>query len=440
MRNVDLLIHAKWVIPVNSHSPYYQDYSLVVHEGKIVDCLSSLHARTQYQSHHVYELKHHAVMPGLINAHGHSAMTLFRGLADDLPLMTWLNNHIWPAEAKWVNEDFVATGTLLAITEMLKTGTTCFSDMYFYPDITAKVAADHKIRAQIHFPVLDFPSVWAQNANEYISKGIKIHDQYRQHNLISTGFGPHAPYTVSDQPLEKIRTISEQLEIPVQIHLHETAFEVAESVKQTGERPLVRLSRLGLLSPSLQCVHMTQIDDSDINLLSESGANIIHCPESNLKLASGFCPVDLFLNAKINVALGTDGAASNNNLDMFGEMKTAALIAKAVANNAAALNAQQAIQMATINGARALGIEEQTGSLEVGKWADIIAIKMDCPELQPVYDPLSHIVYSGNAQQVSHSWIAGKIHMSDRVLTQIDQELLADKVRNWAIKINRNSE
>jgi 5-methylthioadenosine/S-adenosylhomocysteine deaminase len=435
MRTADLIVHARWIIPIEAEQPYYENYSIVVNESKIVALLPTKDVASQWQSQHIFNLSEHALMPGMINAHGHSAMSLFRGLADDLPLMEWLTKHIWPAEQKWVSEGFVADGSLLAIVEMIKTGTTCFSDMYFFPEITAQVATKHQIRAQINFPVLDFPSAWAENANEYIRKGLKLHSQYQQSDLITTGFGPHAPYTVSDDPLKKILMLSEQMAAPIQIHLHETAFEIEEAIRQTGERPIKRLNRLGLLSPSLQAVHMTQLNDEDIELLNRTGAQVIHCPESNLKLASGFCPVNKLQQAGVNVALGTDGAASNNDLDMFGEMKTAALLAKGVSQNASALNAQQALTMATLNGARALGIEDVTGSLVEGKWADMIAIKMDHLEQLPVFNPISHIVYSGSSQHVTHSWIAGKIHMNNRVLTLIDQALLSDKIKHWANKI-----
>jgi 5-methylthioadenosine/S-adenosylhomocysteine deaminase len=435
MRPADLIVHAKWIIPIEAEQPFYEDYSVVVKDGKIAALLPTVDVASEWQSQHVFDLSEHALMPGMINAHSHSPMTLFRGLADDLPLMDWLTNHIWPAEQKWVSEEFVAVGSLLAIAEMIKTGTTCFSDMYFFPEITAQVATKHHIRTQINFPILDFPSAWAENADEYIRKGLHLHKQYQQSELITTGFGPHAPYTVSDEPLKKILMLSEQMSAPVQIHLHETAFEVEEAVRQTGERPIKRLERLGLLSPTLQTVHMTQLNDDDIELLTRTGAQVIHCPESNLKLASGFCPVDKLQQAGINVALGTDGAASNNDLDMFGEMKTAALLAKGVSQNASALNAQQALTMATLNGARALGIDDVTGSLAVAKWADMIAIKLDSLEQLPVFNPVSHIVYSGSSQHVTHSWIAGKIHMNNRMLTLIDQALLSDKVKHWANKI-----
>ncbi len=435
IQSVDTIIHARWVIPVRPQNTVLNEHCVVVSDQKIIEILPSDEAPQKYSAKEEFTLNQHVLLPGLINAHGHSAMSLFRGLADDLPLMEWLNGHIWPAEAQWVDEDFVADGTLLAIAEMIRSGTTCYSDMYFFPNISAKVAREHRIRTQICFPVLDFPTAWAQNAEEYIHKGLALFDQYKNSDYVFVAFGPHAPYTVSDEPLKQIATLSEQLDANIQIHLHETAFEVQESVEKHGVRPIQRLADLGLLSPSLQCVHMTQINEQDLELLTQSGAHVVHCPESNLKLASGFSPVDSLIKAGVNVSLGTDGAASNNDLDLLGEMKTAALVAKAVAGDASAVNAHQALEMATINGAKAMGLEEKTGSLESGKWADIIAVDLGFLDCLPVYDASSHIVYATNSHQVTHSWIGGEIHMKDRQLTMIDTLHLAERVRGWAKKI-----
>ncbi|KZY86179.1 N-ethylammeline chlorohydrolase, partial [Oleiphilus sp. HI0069] len=395
-QTVDTLIHARYIIPVRPRNTCYEHYSLAIRDDEIVDILASAKAQTKYQAKNTYELNEHAIMPGLVNAHGHSAMTLFRGLADDLPLMEWLNDHIWPAEGKWVSEAFVRDGTELAIAEMLRGGTTCFSDMYFFPNISAQVAEQYGIRAHLCCPILDFPTVWGSGPEEYIEKALSLAIDYADSDLVEIGFGPHAPYTVSDSPLENIRDLAIEHDIPVQIHLHETAFEVEEAVKQNNKRPIQRLVDLGLISDkfALQCVHMTELNEQDIESLASNKVHVIHCPESNLKLASGFCPSAQLISESVNVALGTDGAASNNDLDMFGEMRTAALLAKAVAKDASAIDAASAIEMATINGAAALGIEEITGSLEIGKAADLIAIKMDALNSQPSFDPISDIVYS----------------------------------------------
>lgn len=432
---VDTLLHARWVLPVDTARSVLEHHSVAIHQGKIVAILPTAQAEGTYTGQTELHLANQLLMPGLINSHGHAAMSLFRGLADDLPLMTWLQEHIWPAEAQWVSPDFVRDGTKLAIAEMLLSGTTCFSDMYFFPDICAQVASELKIRAQVCCPILDFPTPWAANAEEGIHKAIEVNSTFRHNPLIQIAFGPHAPYTVSDEPLKKISVYQEELQIPVQMHVHETAFEVAEAEKNTGLRPIARLEQLGLLGPQFQAVHVTQVNAQDLALLNQYQVNVIHCPESNLKLASGFCPVDQLQQAGINVALGTDGAASNNDLDLFGELQTAAHLAKAVSGNAAAVPAYEAIAMATINGAKALGIEAVTGSLEVGKAADIIALNFNALQTLPVYHPVSQVAYTRMADKVSHVWVQGEHLVREGQLTQIDTEQLKLKAQQWGEKI-----
>jgi len=435
MNSVDTVIHARWVIPVSQDDPILENHSVVVHAGKIVVILPTDEAREQFQGHIENDYPNHAILPGLINAHTHTSMSLFRGLADDLPLMDWLNNHIWPAEQKWVNEEFIHDGSELAIAEMLRSGTTCFNDMYFYPDITARVARDAGIRACVGLIVLDFPTVWANNADEYIEKGLDLRDKYRSDALIHTPFAPHAPYTVSDEPLKRLRVLSDEMDLPIHIHLHETKAEVDIAVNNDGMRPLKRLNELGLVSPNLLAVHMTQLTDDEITTLAEAGSHVVHCPESNLKLASGYCQVHKLLDAGVNVAMGTDGAASNNDLNMLGEMHTAALVGKAVAGDAASMTSSQTLRMATINGAKALGLDAITGSLEAGKFADMIAIDFNSLELSPVYNPLSHIIYSCDREQVTDVWVAGKHLLKDRALTTLDEHKIINKANNWNDKI-----
>ena len=434
---VDTLIHARWIIPVEPESVTYEHHTLVIDSGKIIDLLPTGHAKKKYQGTTTEYLENHALLPGLINCHTHAAMTLMRGIADDLPLMEWLQNHIWPLEQQWMSETFVKDGTDLAIAEMILGGTTSFNDMYFFPEITAQQAIHHGIRAKVGLIVIDFPSVWAQNSEEYIEKGLALHDQLRLSDLCSTAFAPHAPYTVSDEPLQKIRTLADELELPIHIHVHETLHEVEEALAQTGQRPLQRLQELGLVNPSLVAVHMTQLTDEEISLFAESGAHIVHCPESNLKLASGFCPVARYLEAGINVALGTDGAASNNDLDMLGEMRTAALLGKAVAGDASAIPATTALRMATINGAKALGLDTCCGSLSVGKAADVIAIDLNYLETQPLYCPVSQIVYAASRQQVTDVWVAGKRLLKQRQLTTINVDELKAKIAEWQLRLSK---
>ncbi|QWF72278.1 TRZ/ATZ family hydrolase [Methylomonas paludis] len=432
---VDLIIQAGWIIPVEPASVIYENHSLVIDKGRIIDLLDSKQALQQYQPHSLQVLDKHALIPGLVNCHSHAAMTLLSGLADDLPLMDWLQNHIWPAEQKWVSEAFVRDGTDLAIAEMLRGGTTCFNDMYFFPEVTAQQAVLHGIRANIGLIVFDFPTIWAEHADAYIAKGLALHDELRHQPLLSTSFAPHAPYTVSDEPLRKLLTFADELNLTIHMHVHETRQEVENQIKQTGVTPLQRLNELGLLSPGFMGVHMTQLDSEEIAAYAASGAHIVHCPESNLKLASGFCPVAACLEAGINVALGTDGSASNNDLDMLAEMRTAALLAKGVSGNAGAVPAAQALQMATLNGARALGLDDEIGSLSIGKAADVVAIDLSEIETQPLFNPLSQIVYAVSRQQVQHVWVAGRHLLDKRRLTGIDLAELQAKVQSWQSRI-----
>ncbi len=433
---IDTLICARWIIPVEPARQVLDNHALAIQSNRIIEILPQQAAELKYQPENRFNLETHALLPGFINAHGHAAMTLFRGMADDLPLMVWLNNHIWPAEGRWVSEEFVATGTELAIAEMLLSGTTCFSDMYFFPDVTARICQRLGMRAQVSAPILDFPTVWAKDASEYIHKGLAVHDEFRHSDLIQVCLGPHSPYAVSDASLKQTSMLANELDTNIQIHLHETKQEVEDALKETGERPIQRLQRLGLLSPRLQCVHMTQVNDGDIELLKEHGCHVIHCPESNLKLASGFCPTAKLIANGINVALGTDSAASNNDLDMAGEMKIAALLAKGVAEDASVIPAHQALRMATLNGAIALGIESLVGSLEPGKLADIIAVDFDSPGFQPVFDPISHIAYLSSGQRVSHSWVNGNLMVTDGQLLCLNQAELLSRQARWAKKIS----
>jgi 5-methylthioadenosine/S-adenosylhomocysteine deaminase len=433
-QTVDLVIYASHILPVIPRGAVFKDHAVVVDKGKILAIIPQKECELLFFSTDTQKFSSHVIMPGLINAHGHAAMTLFRGLADDLPLMEWLNDHIWPAEGKWVSEEFVYNGTQLAIAEMIRSGTSCFSDMYFFPEMAAKAALEMGIRAQLCCPILDFPTAWGSGPEEYIDKSLALYEQYKDSQIIQIALGPHAPYTVSDAPLEKIKNIAIEKHIPVQIHLHETQFEVDEAIKDSGIRPIQRLANLGLISKelALQCVHMTALNKEDIAILENSNAHIIHCPESNLKLASGFCEVDKLLKHNLNVALGTDGAASNNDLDMFGELRCAALIAKPIAQNASALDAITAIELATINGAKALGLDSITGSLEPGKSADFIAIDLNRLNSQPSYNIQSDIVYSVNSQQVSDHWIQGKQLLKSGNFTKIDVSTILKNAQMWA--------
>ncbi|SFW63677.1 TRZ/ATZ family hydrolase [Pseudomonas sp. NFACC04-2] len=436
---LDLLLLPTWLVPVEPAGVVLKDHGLGIRDGCIVFIGPRVEA-LKCDATEVRELPGMLLSPGLINAHGHAAMTLFRGLADDLPLMTWLEQHIWPAEAKWVDEDFVRDGTNLAIAEQIKGGITCFSDMYFYPKIASECVHDSGIRAQIAIPILDFPIPGAASADDAIRQGIELFGDLKHHPRIKVAFGPHAPYTVGDENLEKIRVIAEELDAAIHMHVHETAFEVQQAVDNTAERPMARLERLGLLGPRFQAVHMTQISDEDQALLVENNCSVIHCPESNLKLASGFCPVERLWQAGVNVALGTDGAASNNDLDLLGETRTAALLAKAVAGSATALDAHRALRMATLNGARALGIEATVGSLEVGKAADLVAFDLSGLAQQPIYDPVSQLIYATSRDCVKHLWVGGKPLLEDGRLTRMDEPTLIAAAQAWGRRISGHNE
>ena len=436
---LDLLLLPTWLVPVEPAGVVLKEHGLGIRDGRIA-FIGPRAAALKLSASEVRELPGMLLSPGLINAHGHAAMTLFRGLADDLPLMTWLEKHIWPAETKWVDEAFVRDGTDLAIAEQLKGGITCFSDMYFFPKVASDCVHNSGMRAQIAIPILDFPIPGASSADEAIRQGIELFGDLKHHPRIKITFGPHAPYTVSDANLEKIRVIAEELDAAIHMHVHESAFEVQQSVEQTGERPLARLGRLGLLGPRFQAVHMTQISEDDLALLVESNTSVIHCPESNLKLASGFCPVERLWQAGVNVAIGTDGAASNNDLDLLGETRTAAMLAKAVAGSATALDAHRALRMATLNGARAMGQESEIGSLEVGKAADIVAFDLSGLAQQPIYDPVSQLIYATGRDCVKHLWVAGKPLLDDRQLTRMDEQQLTATAIAWGQRISGHSE
>ena len=435
-QQAELAILADWIIPVVPRNRILSHCAVVVANEKIISICPQSDLENQFDVKEKIHLPDQVLIPGLINAHGHAAMTLLRGFADDKPLMTWLEKHIWPAEQAFVDESFVYDGTELAIAEMLLSGTTCFSDMYFFPEASAKAAFNAGMRAQLCFPILDFPNNWAKSVDEALEKGLAVHDAYRSHHLISVGLGPHAPYTVADGSLMRIAVYAEELQKPIQIHLHETEGEVTNSVNDYEMRPIERLADLGVMSPLTQCVHMTQVDDKDIEILKHSGSHIIHCPSSNLKLASGICPAAKLLSEGINVALGTDGAASNNDLNMLSEMKTAALIAKVQSKDAEAVNAVTALEMATINGAKAMGLDNEIGSIEVGKYADLTAIDLSGIAQQPVYNPLSQIVYSDVSQSVSNVWVAGKRLVKNRKLTTLDENAVKQKANQWQNQIS----
>ena len=436
MINIDTLVDAGWIIPIEPAGQILSRHSVAITDGHILDILPTPEAHAKYTARRHERLDDHALIPGLINLHTHAAMTLMRGLADDLPLMEWLNDHIWPAEKKFVSPEFVRDGTLLACAEMLRSGVTCFNDMYFYPGAAAEAALTARMRAAIGMIVIDFPTAYAADADDYLSKGLAVRDEFRNEPLLSFTLAPHAPYTVSDKTFAKVLTYAEQLDLPIHVHLHETRDEVEESIRQYGVRPLERLARLGLVGPNLVAVHMVQLEAEEIRLIAEHGCHVAHCPTSNLKLASGIGPVVEKLAHNVNVGLGTDGAASNNRLDLLSEMRLAALLAKGQSRHAATLHAHESLKMATLNGAKALGLDHIIGSLTPGKAADVVAVDLSSLETSPCYDVASHLVYAAGREHVSHVWVNGEPVLDNRRLTTLDQRELAAKAAYWHERIS----
>ena len=435
-QSIDLLIEAAHVVPVEPHTVVLDDHAVAVHDGRIVEVLPIADARRRFAAAETVARPHSAVVPGLVNAHTHNPMTLLRGIADDLPLKVWLQEHIWPIEGAVISPAFVADGITLAMAEMLRGGTTCVNENYFFPDVQAAVYKQHGFRARVGLPVIDFPTAWAGSDDEYFDKAGAVHDQWRDDPLVAMAFAPHAPYTVSDANFERIRMLADQLDLPVHLHLHETAQEVEQSQQQYGQRPIARLDRLGLINDRLIAVHMTQLTEGEIHLCAERGVSVVHCPESNLKLASGFCPACALERAGVTVAIGTDGVASNNDLDMFGETRTAAILAKAVAGDAAGFDAFTALRAATLGGAKAIGFDHLVGSIEAGKQADLVCVDLSPIETQPLHHVVSQLVYATGRHQVSDVWIAGQRKLRERALVGFDLDAIGANARQWRARIS----
>ncbi|MCW8878089.1 MAG: TRZ/ATZ family hydrolase [Kangiellaceae bacterium] len=432
---VDQIITADWLIPMTEEDLWLDDFGIAIKGKKIVDLVAKDKVAEKYPEVKHLHLEGQVLMPGFINSHCHAAMNLLRGLSDDLPLMEWLEKAIWPVEAKFVDDNFVYQGTQHAIAEMLLSGTTCFQDMYFMPNQAAKAVQDSGIRASIGMVIVEFQTAWAQNAQDCIDKGLEVFDQFKHSSAICFNFAPHAPYTVAKETLEKVSMLSNELNVPVQIHVHETEFEVESFIKEHGIRPLTRLKEIGLLSPLLNAVHMTQLNEGEIDWLAESGSHVIHCPQSNMKLASGVCPTLQLMQAGVNLAIGTDGAASNNDLDMIDELRSASLLSKLDYLDPTSMTAYQSLYAATMGGAKALGLQDKIGSLEKGKRADFIAIDLNRIETQPVYNPVSQIAYASSRDQVSNVWVNGKQLLKNRQLTTLNSELILSNTQQWRKKI-----
>lgn len=435
MLTVDHIIHASWIVTCEETSRTLKDYALVIDQGLIKDILPSNEVSQHYTSDSIEHYSNHAIIPGLINSHTHLGMTYLRGRADDLALMNWLNNYIWPAEKKWVGHEFVRDATEFAIAELLRSGTTCFNEMYFFMDDTAKAAETAGIRASIGAHVITFPTNWAKDLDEELVKAEAFIQAYKNHPLINPTMAAHAIYTVPEKPLMRVKEMADRYGLQINIHVQETEHEVQQSLAETQLTPVQRLDKIGFMTPQMIAIHMTQVSDKDLEIMAHGKPNIVHCPLSNMKLASGVCPVPKLQSVGLNVALGTDSSASNNDLNMINEMRTASLLAKLDTLNPESLSAENVLKMATINGAKALGIAHITGSLEKGKAADFAAIDLNFIETQPLYNPISQIVYAASRQQVDHVWVAGKPLMKNRKLLTLDEKSLIAKAKKWGEKI-----
>jgi 5-methylthioadenosine/S-adenosylhomocysteine deaminase len=432
----DLIIHPRWLIPVDPANRVLDHYSLVVRAGIILDILPQDEARRRYHAPEVFELPGRALIPGMVNLHAHAAMSLMRGLADDLPLARWLEDVIWPTERKHMSPGFVRDGALLAAREMLRGGITTCNDMYFFPAASAEAFSTAGMRAIVGLLVIGFPSAWANDLDDYLRRGLVVRDQWQGHPRIGFALAPHAPYSVADAGLERVAILAAEMNLPIHIHVHETIGEIDDALASSGMRPLARLERLGLLGPTLTAVHTVHVNETDLALLAHHGCNVAHCPTSNMKLASGIMPLAAMLDRAINIGLGTDGAASNNRLDLFQEMRHAALLAKVTGNDASAAPARAMLRMATLGGARALGLEHVIGSLEIGKHADLCAVDLNDPLVTPCFDPVSHLVHACGREQVTHVWVGGEIRVNDKhVMLQIDDNELLARASLWQTKL-----
>jgi len=425
------LVRPAFLVPVRPAGVVFEHFAVAIEGSKIVSVLPSEQSEQAYPGANIVDLPDHLLLPGFINMHTHSPMALLRGYADDMDLHTWLGEHIWPAEQEFVGPAFVRDGTRLAVAEMLRAGTTCFNDMYFYPKEVAHVCQQVGIRASIGVPLIEHEAFGAIDLDSYFQESRELYEQWRSEPLLNFTFAPHAPYTVTDRTLQTIERLSSELGAPVHLHLLETAWDIKHSLQHYEKLPLGRLNELGLLNERLQAVHMTQLSDEDISLLSNTSVHVVHCPQSNLKLASGICPVSALLSAGVNVAVGTDGAASNNDLDLLSEAQTAALLAKGISGSAESVDAFTALELMTINGAKALGMDDSLGSIEPGKQADMCAIDFNCPETQPLYNVISQLIYAASARQVTDVWVAGRRVLDGRRLTSINLDETIGNARSW---------
>ena len=436
-KNASIIISASWIFTSNSEGQLLSDYSIVIENDKIIDLVPQDKVFYEYEANDTYQLTDYILIPGLINTHTHAAMSLFKGFADDLSLQDWLNDYIWPAEKEFINSSFVKDGSILALSEMIKSGVTTFNDMYFFPDATAEAVKELGVRSNIGLVVLDFPTNYATDPEDYLLKGFEFRDKWRNEELITTSIAPHAPYSVSDEAFTLINTYSEELSMNIHTHLHETQWEIEDSIEKYGITPVQRLNNLGIIGPSLMAVHCVHLNDQDMATLAKNKVSIVHNPSSNMKLGSGIADIAKMLKQNLNISLGTDSSASNNRLDIMEEMRSAALLIKGSTKSPESFSANEAIKMATINGAKALGLESIIGSIEKNKKADLVAIDLNSIENQPIYNPLTTLVYSSSRSDVSYVWIDGEIKLKDKKLVKIDEERIIQLAKKWQRKLKK---
>lgn len=422
---MDIIIENGLLVTMDQERRILKNHSIAIENGEIIEISKDIQGEAEIK----IDAKGKLVMPGLINAHTHLAMTLFRGTADDVPLMKWLQEEIWPIENN-LNGDNVRAGSLLGILEMIKSGTTCFSDMYWHLDEVAKCVEETGIRAVLSTPLLDV--MGPEQGQKLLKEGEESIKKYKTKERIVPFLGPHAPYTCSEELLLKTKDIAEKHNIGIHIHVSETKDEVENSKKDKGARPFEYLERIGFLNKNVVAAHSVWASKKEVDIIKKMGTKICHNPTSNMKLGSGVAPVPEYLENGVTVSLGTDGAASNNNLDMFEEMKTCALLHKVHNSNASVVPALTTLEFATINGARALGLEDKIGSIEEGKKADVIMLDLSASTMVPMTNPISHLVYSVQGSNVDTVIVDGKILMEDRQMKTMDEKQVIEFTREQA--------
>jgi 5-methylthioadenosine/S-adenosylhomocysteine deaminase len=438
MEHVDTLITARWIIPIEPSGVVLERHALAIRQGRIVAIEPEQEALLRFSARERIERPQHALIPGLVNAHTHAAMTLLRGAAEGSSLGRWLTVQIEPLERRWMDAEYVRDGTELAIADMLTSGTTCFGDVHQFPEVVAQVASAARIRASVGLPVMDAPTLWSGSADECFEKGLNLHDEYRSDPLITTAFAPSSPSSLSDATLMRVRRGADELEMPIIMNVNESRSDAASP----SERTIARLDRLGFLSPLLAAVHLVHADEDELDAAAQGGIHVIHCPQSNLKLGNGIAPIPSMMTRGMNIALGTNGAASNNDLSLLDEMRTAALLASGSSRHLEAsvsLTAHDWLRAATMGSARALGLGECIGSLEPGKWADVCCVDLARAHTQPVYDPAAHLVYAVSRDQVSDVWVAGRALVSAGILVHLDIADILDRARRWQERIASTS-